>query len=196
MRQRFIITSLVAVLLSGGWGGIIAAAMACPHAGGRSPAAEVEETPSVGKESPSCCPLEAGESQHCPMTRQGARAGAPDNHHAASAEYHVTPRGEETARQSPRPAATVDGAAARNAQALVQSTGHCSFCSARPGPPQAPVNAPDAATRRDGDGHAARARGVLLPAVLASFTPSVVPLQGAPPGGNTTRHLLYSVFLI
>lgn len=182
MLQRLSLVGVAIALGLSGWGGVLAAALTCPHVRQGARAADAV---------PACCRLQtdAGE-QHCAVkmkeqpghAHSTEAAGAPVAHDAAS--HTRAPQGRT------RRAAHAAGEAGRPAD-------DCLHCVVRSGttPPRASVREPEGA-RRDLISRPAQARGLVV-SNAEPFRREVIPSQGAPPGPpSQRRHVLVSVFLI
>lgn len=170
MKRHLLVAGITTALALGGWGGVLAAAM-CADGWHLSGAGH------------SCCEGRHGDEE-------GHQEAWGRSEHAPATD--TTRHCPEDSRQGEGDDAPLDAQVGglRNNPA-----GSCAHCVAR---------SEDRTTAQSlrGSGQEREQRDALRPSVRAlvikhspSFTPSIIPKQGAPPGGNE-RRLMLSVFLI
>ncbi len=173
MRRKISIICILLLALSvGGWSSALAASLSCPHVNGeesRSPV--VQEDRSV-QDHASCC---------------RARVAQEAQPHCSTAHHQVT--GESVSDMQAALIADVD------ADAFGERAGACAHCISEPQIPATftVLQANQVKPRVD-----AVASGAIkaLASLAAPFTPVVQSRQGSPPGVQTRKHLLVSVFII
>jgi hypothetical protein len=175
MRHRnLLIITLLLTLLTGGWGGVVAAAF-CAHDA-------KHEQPAAMAENHDCCRVELEHSpEHC--------AAAADSSSSASHEAMAI---DETEAMP----FVVKERAQNAAAALGQFDEACLHCVSRGGLPTTFIVAREPEQKR-------RDANVALPPAVnqivspvATFVPFPSARQHAPPGSEARRHLLLNVFVI
>ena len=183
LLRRLLCAGILSALLLCGWGGVFAAAV-CPHAATHlcclarlKPKEEKATAPHCHKQSES---------------RGDAHEAAQNSHDA----LHTSQPSHETAHAA-REGRAEGGPVREGARAAwaVGSFGSCAHCVNRPERPNAPVKSSGVeGARREQSRPVRHVHAPQTPA-FASFAPSVIPVQGSPPG-STRLHLLLGVFLI
>ena len=172
MARKLVHVCVVIALMTGCWGGVLAAA-ACPHSGCETPAAAPDDAAHGGH---------ADEHSH--------HSASPEDHsrHGAThAEGHLA---ETRAQEPPR----VDSAQLRRA-VVTSHDPNCAHCvGSAEAPPSRSFEWQSSPFKGGGKLTAPRAvEQVSAPA--AAFVREIIPAQHAPPG-RSDRHLLLSVFRI
>ncbi|HEX8494900.1 MAG TPA: hypothetical protein VF658_18810 [Pyrinomonadaceae bacterium] len=174
MRRRnlLIVTLLLATLLTGGWGGVIAAAF-CVH--------DAEQPHSSAMaEDHDCCRAKLEQTpEHC----SAADSSAPTSHEAMAMDEMVA-----------MPAVAVR--AAHVTVAPIQPTGACLHCVSRGGLPTTLVLAREPEQKKREANLAPPPTLKAVAPLAVTFAPSPSARQHAPPGTGARRHLLINVFVI
>ena len=133
------------------------------------------------------CPHAKGEQSHA-MAQDHSCCHA----QTMQAQPHCsTPEHEAMGDMQMMPVAVVEVVA----QAAVQPTGSCAHCIERSDVPATPNARQANQIKRNVDAAASRTPTPHAP-FAALFTPTVLSRQGSPPGAQTRKHLLISLFLI
>ena len=169
MRRKIsIIGVLLLSLCVSGWNSALAAALACPHAKGEPPRAMMAQDHS-------CC---------------HARSAQEAQPHCSTPEHEAM--GDMQMMPAAATAVVADTAAVANVRPAGSSCAHCMERSEFP----ATSNALQAnQLKRSADAGISHTPPQLAP-LAALFTPPVLSRQGSPPGAQTRKHLLISLFLI
>jgi hypothetical protein len=219
MPRRLLFAGLLNALLLCGWGGVFAALM-CPHAAARAAEAALHEccrarlTHKAAQPTSTHCHARADEPDGAHEAHDGAQRSPDDAHiQDGAAASHGAEHGAQSsqpsrgAEQVSRPS-HVTAHAAREGRAggglvregpraarAVQSSAGCAHCVGQPEQPNAPAKARGGEGSRREQSRPAphdQAPNGFSP---ASFAPSVIPVQGSPPG-TSRLHVLLNVFLI
>jgi hypothetical protein len=166
-RKSLTVCILLCALALSGWSGVLAAAL-CPH-GMKS--AVMIATPPVKEEHAAC---------HAGNGEATAR-------HASSTHQSMDGMAEATTTQTKEESRTL--AAPSQSSCWQCCMGHSNLPSAPFNPRESQPNA------REVNSAPAEDVKPFAPPV-AGFVPSVLPVQGAPPGQLLARHLLLNIFII
>jgi hypothetical protein len=173
MRRKISIICILLLALSlGGWSGALAAALSCPHANGEKSRHVMAQEDRSARDQASCC--------HAAMSQEAQP-------HCAMAQHQAM--GERVSEMRAMFVADVD------AGAFGEPAGACAHCLSEPEIPATFTIRQANQVRPRTDAVASCALKTLT-SFAALFTPVVQSRQGSPPGVQTRKHLLISVFII
>ena len=167
MARKFVNFCVVFALLTGCWGGVLAAA-ACPHLGCETAAA----VPDV----------------------HATHGGHTDGHDAVSTEGHSGHAGGHEGQDASPPSPYRGPAAAGHILSGGHDPG-CTHCVGRPETPPSPRSEWQSNFARKGGGFVAPLTPARVEAPAAVSLREIRPAQHAPPG-SSARHLLLNIFRI
>ena len=208
MPRRLLSAALLNALLWCGWGAVFAAVM-CPHAANAvaHPCCRARLKPKAEKPTSPHCHTQTGasgdEHEAAQNSHDGERLQDADSHgaeHLAQTSHdtgHVSRPSHGTAHAA-RGERAEGGSVLEGARAAwaVQSSEGCAHCVRRPGKRDAPAKARSGeAARRELKSHPAPRAHTPTSFSIASFGPTIIPVQGSPPT-PTRLHALLGVFLI